>query len=214
MKRPFAVMGCVLMILAGFSCSYHRAYISYSEYEEDVQVAAAGWEGQRLGPVSAGEGGALWEKCTDVAEGSLWILMEDARRMGGNAIGEIRWIPQNRNRTTDRPSCKKKWGWILIWPVLATPAFMSARVEAVAYNVPDTAVTEPALHRIPDDPREREVLARRIVADTFDPEVAAGNLIPFRHRCRWETDECLVFRESESTPVRPATDSRLRSSGD
>jgi len=167
MKPSVVVMGCVLLILAGFGCSYHRAYVSYSEHEEDVQVAAAGWEGRRLGPVSAGEGGALWEKCTAVAEGSLWILMEDTRRMGGNAIGEIRWIPQSRKRVTDEPTCRKKWGWVLIWPVLATPAFMSAKVEAVAYNVPDASVTQAGLYLIPEDPGERQILVRRIVEESL-----------------------------------------------
>ncbi|MBD3852034.1 MAG: hypothetical protein IFK93_12075, partial [Acidobacteria bacterium] len=141
--------------------------VSYAEHEEDVQVAAAGWDGRRIGPVSAREGGALWEKCTAVAEGSLWVLMDDTRKIGGNAIGEIRWIPRNQKRTTDDPTCRKKWGWILIWPVLATPAFQSARVEAVAYNVPDTSTAEAGLYLIPKDPSERWALAHLIVIDTM-----------------------------------------------
>jgi hypothetical protein len=167
MKRFLTLMVCVVLIGSGLGCSYHRAYVSYPEHEEDVQVAAAGWDGRRLGPVSAREGGALWEKCTAVAEGSLWVLMEDTRKMGGNAIGEIRWIPRNQNRTTDNPTCRKKWGWILVWPVLATPAFQSARVEAVAYHVPDTGTAEAGLYLIPDDAAEREILAYRIVAETL-----------------------------------------------
>jgi hypothetical protein len=167
MKRFLTLMVCVVLIGSGLGCSYHRAYVSYPEHEEDVQVAAAGWDGRRLGPVSAREGGALWEKCTSVAEGSLWVLMEDTRKMGGNAIGEIRWIPRNQNRTTDNPTCRKKWGWILVWPVLATPAFQSARVEAVAYHVPDTSTAEAGLYLIPDDAAEREILAYRIVAETL-----------------------------------------------
>lgn len=71
MKRLLVLMVGVLLPWSVVGCSYHRAYVSYSEYEEDVQVAATGWEGRRLGTVSAGEGGALWERCTDVAEGSL-----------------------------------------------------------------------------------------------------------------------------------------------
>ena len=164
MKRLMTLLVSVVLIGPGLGCSYHRAYVSYPKYEEDVQVAAAGWDGRRLGPVSAREGGALWEKCTDVAAGSLWVLMEDTRKMGGNAIGEIRWIPRNQNRTTPDPTCRKKWGWILIWPVLATPAFQSARVEAVAYNVPDASAAEAGLYLIPDDANEREILARRIAA--------------------------------------------------
>ena len=167
MKRLMTLVVCVVVLGSVFGCSYHRAYVSYSKVEEDVQVAAAGWDGRRLGPVSAREGGALWEKCTAVAEGSLWVLMEDTRKMGGNAIGEIRWIPMNPKRTSEDPTCRKKWGWILIWPVLATPAFQSARVEAVAYNVPDTGAAEAGLYLIPDDPNEREILAQRIVTETL-----------------------------------------------
>ncbi len=168
MMKRVVLLACGALLVSVTGCSYHRAYISYTEYEEDVQVAAAGWEGRRLGPVSAREGGALWEKCTDVAAGSLWVLMEDTRKMGGNAIGEIRWIPRNQNRVTDDPTCRKKWGWVLIWPVLATPAFQSARVEAVAYDVPDTSAAVAGLYLIPEDQKERAALARRIVADTVD----------------------------------------------
>lgn len=168
MNRSIVLVACALILMSAVGCSYQRAYISYPEYNRDVRVAAKGWEGRRLGPVSANEGGALWEKCTDVAEGSLWVLMEDTRKMGGNAIGEIRWIPRNPGRTTDEPTCRKKWGWFLIWPVLATPAFQSARVEAVAYVVPDTSSAVAGLYVIPDDDAARAALARRIVADTFE----------------------------------------------
>ena len=167
MKRSMVLVICVVLLGSGFGCSYHRAYVSYSQVEEDVRVAAAGWDGRRLGPVSAREGGALWEKCTSVAEGSLWVLMDDTRKMGGNAIGEIRWIPRNGNRTTADPTCRKKWGWILVWPVLATPAFQSARVEAVAYNVPDTGTAIADHYVIPEDENERIELVRRIVRKEF-----------------------------------------------
>ena len=170
MKRMMTLVVCVVVLGSGFGCSYHRAYVSYSKVAEDVQVATAGWDGRRLGPVSAREGGALWEKCTAVAEGSLWVLMDDTRKMGGNAIGEIRWIPRNQNRMSEDPTCRKKWGWILIWPVLATPAFQSARVEAVAYDVPDASTTTAGLFLIPEDPGERWALAQEIVAKSISAE--------------------------------------------
>ena len=166
MTRKVAGVAFGILLLTVFGCSYHRAYISYSEYDDDVQVAAAGWEGRRLGTLRAGEGGALWERCTDVAEGSLWILMEDARSLGGNAIGEVRWLPQNPGRTTDEPTCKKKWGWFLVWPVLVTPGFMSARVEAVAYDVPDAGVSRAGLYPIPEDLEERALVVRKILLDS------------------------------------------------
>jgi hypothetical protein len=55
-----------------------------------------------------------------------------------------------------------------VWPVLVTPGFMSARVEAVAYNVPDTSATQAGLYVIPEDAEERVALARRIVNDTVN----------------------------------------------
>jgi hypothetical protein len=76
-------------------------------------------------------------------------------------------IPRNQNRTTDDPTCRKKWGWILVWPVLATPAFQSARVEAVAYNVPDASTTVAGLYVIPEGEADRAELAARIVADSY-----------------------------------------------
>jgi len=166
MKKSHVMLAAAVIVGSGLGCSYHRAYISYTQYQDDVRVAATGWEGQRLGTVSAGEGGAIWERCTDVAEGSMWVLMEDARRMGGNALGEVRWVPQNPGRTTDEPTCKKKWGWFLVWPVLVTPGFMSARVEAVAYAVPDTSAAQAGLILIPDNPVERAALAARLAAST------------------------------------------------
>jgi hypothetical protein len=169
MSMQPTALACSLLLVSVAGCSYQRAYVSYTEYEkEDIQAAATGWDGQRLGRVAANEGGALWERCTDVAEGSMWVLMDDARRMGGNAIGEIRWVPQDPKRTTDQPTCKKKWGWFLVWPVLATPGFMSARVEAVAYNVPDLSAAAAGVHVIPDDELERAALARRLVDDALN----------------------------------------------
>jgi hypothetical protein len=162
MKACSVVLLCGLLSWSLAGCSYHRAYLSYSEYQEDVKVAATGFEGRRLGTVRAGEGGAIWERCTDVAAGSLWILMEDTRRMGGNALGEIRWIPQSPGRTTEVPTCKKKWGWFLVWPVLVTPGFQSARVEAVAYDVPDAGAARAGLYVVPEDPELRAELARRL----------------------------------------------------
>lgn len=176
MKGKLSALLCGALVWSGIGCSYHRAYISYSEYQEDVLVASTGWEGRRLGAVRAGEGGALWERCTDVAQGSLWILMEDARKMGGNAIGEVRWVPQDPKRASGEPTCKKKWGWFLFWPVLVTPGFMSAKVEAVAYDLPDIGATRAGLYRIPEDPEDRARLARQIVAETSatprDPQVS------------------------------------------
>jgi hypothetical protein len=155
-----------LVVAAAAGCTYQRAFISYSESGEDVRLAATDLEGRKLGPVSANQGGAIWASCTKVAQGSLWILMDKTRKMGGNAIGEIRWVPQDPKRTTSDPTCKQKWGWFLVWPVLVTPGFMSAKVEGVAYTIPDGAPTRSGVYRIPDDAEGRKALSQRIVEES------------------------------------------------
>jgi hypothetical protein len=42
------------------------------------------------------------------------------------------WFP-DESVTTDRPCCRQLWGWMLVWPVLATPAFQIAKGEETAY---------------------------------------------------------------------------------
>ncbi len=148
------------------ACSYHRAYVDYTDYTETVSIQQRSWDGELLGPIRAGEAGAIWEKCTDVARGSIWVLMDDARKMGGNAIGDVRWIPQNPKHTTGDPSCKKKWGWFLLWPALVTPAFQSARVDANAYRVTGSP-QQSGLYVIPEDARQQAVLVERILHDTL-----------------------------------------------
>jgi len=144
------------------ACTYHRAYISYDEQSADVQLRADAWQGERLGVVRASEGGAVWKDCTEVAEASIWVLMEEARKLGGNAIGDFRWVPRHPEHSSDAPTCRQRWGWFLIWPAVLSPAFQSAGVEAVAYRVADAAPQRTGLFRIPDSESERMELARAI----------------------------------------------------
>lgn len=162
--RGAAAAGLSFLLMP--ACSYHRAYVDYTDYTETVSIRQGARDGELLGPIRAGEAGAIWEKCTDIARGSIWVLMDDTRKMGGNAIGDVRWIPQNPRHTTDDPSCKKKWGWFLLWPALVTPAFQSARVDANAYRVVGTPQRS-GLYVIPDDARERAALVERILSDTL-----------------------------------------------
>jgi hypothetical protein len=156
-----------MVLLLSSACTYHRAYLDYDEHGRDVRTNPRGWDGERLGVVRASEGGAIWEPCTRVAEGSLWVLMEETRRLGGNAIGDFRWVPQHPRNSSEMPMCRQRWGWFLIWPVLLTPAFQSAGVEAVAYRVADPAAAGAGLYLIPESEEERLSLAESIVAEAF-----------------------------------------------
>ena len=91
MKRYMTLVGCVVLIGSGLGCSYHRAYVSYSKYEEDVQVAAAGWDGRRLGPVSARESIADYPD-PGRSRGCVHVARDDeadAERTNGCAPGRL-----------------------------------------------------------------------------------------------------------------------------
>jgi hypothetical protein len=154
-----------VLLAAVSACTYHRAYFSYEDKGDEFPIRTDGWEGVRLGRVYASEGGAIWKDCTPIAEAAVWVLMDQTRKLGGNAIGEIHWFPDNPNRTTADPVCKQGWGWFLVWPVLATPAFQRARVEAVAYRIDDPAATQSGMYLIPVSVDEQRLLAARIVAE-------------------------------------------------
>jgi hypothetical protein len=164
MRRVGIVSVCLLLAVVS-ACSYHRAYFSYEENGDEIPIRTDGWEGVRLGRVYASEGGAIWKDCTPIAEAAVWVLMDETRKLGGNAIGELRWFPDKPSRTTTDPVCRQGWGWFLVWPVLATPAFQRARVEAFAYRIEDRAAAQSGLYLIPDSRDERQLLAARIVAE-------------------------------------------------
>lgn len=157
----------VLVVLLAGGCSSHSAFISYEEYTE-VPLQASSFQGERLGPIFIKEGGAIWKECTDVARGSLWRLIDEAKRRGGNAVGDIRWMPKTSAPFADRPICKRRWGYFLIWPILATPAFMAANVEGVVYRIDTPEVDIAGLYLLPDSDSETALLVERMLADTLN----------------------------------------------
>jgi hypothetical protein len=155
----------VSVLVLSVSCSYHRAHFYYADYADKIPLSGSAPEGERLGPVAANDAGAIWVGCTKSARGTVWQLMDQTRELGGNAVGEIRWLPKTDTRTTEEPTCKKKWGWVLVWPVLITPAFLSTRAEGYAYRVPEGAETAAGLYLIPETHDERRQLVDRILAE-------------------------------------------------
>jgi hypothetical protein len=153
-----------LVLLVTSSCTFHRARISYENRPEQIPILEAEWEGELLGHVASNEGGAIWNNCTKSAETSLWAVIDDAKRMGGNAIGNIRWIPKKEKGNTERPTCRKGWGWLALFPVALTTVFMSSRVEADVYRIADEQAVESGFYRIPEDTGERADLIDLILA--------------------------------------------------
>ena len=166
MRKFSVVLLSMAMAVVSWACAYQRAFVSYADYDE-VKISAEGWEGRRLGRVTARERGPIWANCTKLAEGTVWVLMEEAKKIGGNAVGEIRWLPDKPERTTTEPVCQQKYGWFLVWPTLATPLFQRASVEGEAYLIEDESVLPAGAYVIPDDLEERWRLAA-VISKTVD----------------------------------------------
>lgn len=164
MSKLTAVCLIHLLVLSTLSCSYHRALVNYDEYDE-VSMHPSNWDGEALGMVSANNGGAIWNDCTKAAKASIWILIDETRALGGNAIGDIRWMPGSPARNLTAPSCKRGWGWFLIWPVLATPVFMSTKVEAQAYRIDESEARSAGLYVIPESEHDQANLVEEIVEE-------------------------------------------------
>lgn len=161
------IAGVLLLVAVALSsaCAYQRAYVAYDRPEQGLPLAATPLSGEDIGVVRAAEGGPVWKDCTAVARAAVWVLIDETRRLGGNAVGNIRWFPNDPGDTTDRPCCRQRWGWVLVWPVLATPAFQIAEVEGTAYRLAEPALDGSGVYLIPEAADAQADLVTQIVSD-------------------------------------------------
>ena len=162
------IAGTLLAVAATLSgaCTYQRALVAYDGPEARLPLAAAPLAGEAIGVVRAAEGGPVWRDCTKVAKAAVWVLIDETRRLGGNAVGNIRWFP-GESVTPDRPCCRQRWGWVLVWPVLATPAFQIAEAEGTAYRLAEPAHEESGVYLIPEGAEAQAELVARIVDEAL-----------------------------------------------
>lgn len=133
MKKAFSHLILFFFFCAQLSaCSTHRARINYQDFNDrGVALKSGDWPGEDLGPIEGEDGGYVWSQCSEKAKGSMGELIDQAKMKGANAIGGIRW---DASRSSE-PRCKKGWGYVLLFPFLFTPLFMSTRVHGRAYKV-------------------------------------------------------------------------------
>jgi hypothetical protein len=157
--------GVLLVVAVAFcgGCVHQRAHIAYDDPKQGLPLAATPLAGEAVGVVKAAESGPVWKDCTAVARAAVWVLIDETRRVGGNAVGNIRWFPNDPGDTTDRPCCRQRWGWVLVWPVLATPAFQIAEVEGTAYRLAEPERVVGNLYVIPETREAQADLVTRIV---------------------------------------------------
>lgn len=150
----------ILILAAQWSgCSTSRALIKYDNLDSDVKASPNSFSGKVVGPVHGDEGGAVWTNCTEKATESVKVMLAQAKDMGANVVGDIKW----RATGDGTPSCKKGWGYVLLWPFLLTPLFMSTAVDGTAYNVDGGVKKKTGFYVIPGDKLAQEELAKQII---------------------------------------------------
>ncbi|MBL7670081.1 MAG: hypothetical protein JNM39_06315 [Bdellovibrionaceae bacterium] len=155
-------VSCILLSAAVITmgCSTHSAKINYSEFKSDISIKAGPWDGQELGSVSGSQGGFIWSDCTDSARSAVEEMIGEAKEMGGNAVGNIRW----RARGTSEASCKKKWGWFGLWPFVLTPLFMSSAVDGLAYKIAPAGAKKLGLLMLPTNEMEKAAFIDTVIS--------------------------------------------------
>lgn len=156
--KNFIKLMCVGIIALQTACSTHTAFINYKDFKSDMPIKAEAYKGQMLGQVAGEEGGAVWDNCTTKAQGSVRAMIANARAMGANAIGEVRWAANG----SSTPTCKKSWGYCAMPIFLLTPLFLSTKVMGTAYKVTGKATAD--LFLLPENPAFDASLAADIVA--------------------------------------------------
>ena len=156
-KQYLGLLAIGLILVQSIACSTHRAHINYDEFKKDMPMKVSSWDGaENLGHVTGEDGGAIWANCTENAKGSILELIAEAKAKGGNALGDIKWNASG----TSEPTCKKGWGYLIIWPFILTPLFMSTRVDGTAYKVKSLKT---GMHFLPTTPEEEAALVEKLL---------------------------------------------------
>ncbi len=154
-NKVFSVLVAMTFFIG--ACSTHKANFSYSEFKSEMPIKAGSVDGEELGAVEGSKGGFVWTSCDEQARDAVQELISRARAKGANAIGNIKW----RADGTSDPTCKKSWGFVLIWPFLFTPLFASSHADATAYK---TGGKKAGLFMLPTNKVEEEALIQSILA--------------------------------------------------
>jgi uncharacterized protein YbjQ (UPF0145 family) len=150
-------------------CSTSTAFINYESIDNTVKVSSDSLHGTNLGMVKGDEGGAIWNNCTEKATESVREMIYKTKAAGGNAIANVKWYATGNST----PSCKKGWGYLVIWPFILTPLFMSTAVtgdmiKMNAAEIPAKGKGKKAKHAdlyfIPDTAEGQLALAREIAS--------------------------------------------------
>ncbi len=150
----FSTFLVLLFLVSG--CSTHQTALNYKEIKE-FHVDRGEIQAVNLGRVEGRHRSPAWESCGYAARTALWKMISEAKKMGANAVGDLRW----RDGRSPDARCKRRWGYFVFPLFYLTPAFMDAQIVATAYLVEDPDL---ALYSLPAEPGEEGALVERMLA--------------------------------------------------
>lgn len=132
---PTALTFFVGLNLLLLSCTHVRvrfpieeqASLSDLHWRDDLVEGAANIKA--VGKARADEKGSIFDNCERLVERAIFTLADEARALKGNTIGRQLWFPGDAETYTT-PRCKRRWAFFLFPPLVFSPWFMSATVEA------------------------------------------------------------------------------------
>lgn len=158
MKNFSKLLLIAILSIQVSGCSTHKAYLKYESLSDNIQIKDESLSGKALGHVRGNEGGAIWDNCTKKAEDSVREMVAQAKKLGANAIGDIKWYASGNSN----PTCKKGWGYLLIWPFILTPLFMSTAVDGTAYQIGHGKKSS-SIFSLPQNKQEEDELIQKIM---------------------------------------------------
>ena len=160
MRKSISLTTALVLVMVQVSaCSTHKGFVNYSDYKKEMPIRAGAWDGEMLGNSAGSAGGAVWDDCKVKSADAVRELIANAKTMGGNAIGNVKWA----EGTTSEATCKKGWGWVMLWPFLLTPLFMSSEIRGDVYKVKGGAKGA-GLYILPTNLADENALVDQIVA--------------------------------------------------
>ena len=114
------------------ACSTQLVRVDYDKnYAQGVKLKTTAWDSAKnMGEVRARVGGPIWADCRDLAEQAIEEVTIQAKDMGANAVGDLNYAFSNNST----PACKKRWGYILLLPVILTPLSTGVELNGIAYQ--------------------------------------------------------------------------------
>ena len=151
--------GLAMVMVQVSACSTQKGFVNYSDYKKEMPIKAGAWDGALVGNAKGSQGGAVWDDCKEKASDSVRELIANAKAMGGNAVGNVKWAANGTSEAT----CRKNWGFVLIWPFLLTPLFMSSEISGDVYKLKGGAKSA-GLYMLPNTVAEEAALVDQLVA--------------------------------------------------